>query len=222
MDTYSMSLGKHRTAEEWEMRIQKYKGQPVFPEVPYVDAGREDSNLQIRVLTWRTPAWLQLQTALNSACATIMTAAIHDERIMPVRGYKQLRHAFSHCKKHDLYKGCAAVLSLKQLRQQRLRTWQMCLTSVKSASLGSILENSCFSWGDVGPYKKHRLYYKFLCDVHIGMVCPYGSVVQPLPGSAKWDRQSTSLWKRSTSWKTLFGNCVLGIETDKQAVMMYA
>ena len=103
LDVYSMSLGIDSSAADWARKIALYKGHLVFPKAPIVDAGCDDNGMQFQVLTWRSAKWQQHLASLNATCAAIMHAAMFDQRIMPVKGYKELRHALLHCKGHVVY-----------------------------------------------------------------------------------------------------------------------
>ena len=103
LDAYSMSLSVDNSNAEWARQLALYIGKPSFLKPPEVDAGRDRNNSQVRIHAWRSPIWRKHQDELNAACAALMTAAASDHRIMPVKSYKELRHAFSRCEKHPAF-----------------------------------------------------------------------------------------------------------------------
>lgn len=196
MDLYSMSLGFRRSDADWARKLEAYVGDARWPDKPRANAGRTDSCLQLRVLAWRSPAWLTQQAALNRCCDDIMTAAVVDKDIMPVRGYQELRAAFSHCKKHVRYQQSQAVLHLQQLRSDRQSLWKSCIADVKKACFHSYLSCIDVRRADPSRHLAFRQYFQLLADVEIGQVLlqQHATVVRFTFPDPHWDTKGCFVW----------------------------
>lgn len=191
LDVYAMSLGIVSSGMDCDKKLQLYLGQPEFPLSPIVDRGREDIPLQLRVMVWRSDEWQRHLTAMNAACKAIMEAATQDERIMPVKRYKELRQAFSHCKKHDSYRNPTVVATLELLLLTRPAVWKACVRDVKRTCLHAFVNNRSVARLN---YTSH---VQLLADVRVGYVCPLDGVVDCAIVDPSWDKQARFAWAGS-------------------------
>ena len=188
LDVYSMSLGIDSSPVDWARKIALYKGEAVFPDKPVVDLGRGNDGLQFRMLTWRCPMWQSHLAALNHACSSIVHAAMFDQRIMHVKGYKELRHAFSDCKQHAAYRDSAVVTTLQRLSTERPKVWRACVCAIGQKCLYSFVNNPVLSCTDRSGYRKH------LAEVQIGFVGLAGILVTSRPADLLWDHNYAFAW----------------------------
>lgn len=128
IDHYSLSLGYDVGEKEWAARKAAFFGVPRFPEVPVVDAGRTQLPLQLRLLALRSATWVNFMVELNAACANIMSAAMKDSVIMPIRRYRQDRRAF--CLYIATHVADVNVKRYCNLLQRRTKLWATCVAKV--------------------------------------------------------------------------------------------
>jgi hypothetical protein len=190
---YSMSLGFGMSDRVRERRLEEYKGKLVFPEGPVADWGRNKSPLQVRVHAWRSQPWLAFQTQLNDVCAAIMSAALADEGIMPVRRYREVRGAFIMFVSR--YANSDLVQEYKRLLRMRAHEWRTCLERAENACGHAFCEARLV----VRPadYMTKRRFLAMLQDVHIGYVRLDGKVVKDeCEWDSRWDVFGVCAWRR--------------------------
>ncbi len=186
LDLYGMCLGVQRSEADWAEKREQYIGKPRFPPKPVVEDDCNEGNMQLRVLAWRSAAWQKHQKDLNAICATIMTIAMTDRRIMPVKVYPESRNAFNHCKGHSAYRDSCVVDRLHQLPESRKRLWYHCLSRAKKQCVLSFMNGlgapGCFeSLKHVDQDKCFAL----LANVGAGMVYPLKGLLLFRPQNGK-------------------------------------
>ena len=196
-----MSLGYEVGDKEWERKKEEYLGQPRFPEVAWVDPGRTQLPLQLRVHmhpcmhAWRSNAWREFQSRINKVCHDIGVAANADQSIMPVHRNRQARSAFSlyvtECGKTDL------VLEYRELRRRRVELWRACVKDALADCESSFIDEDIVERPGVRGHVWGTGVTEYLRPVHIGGIQMNGAIGDVWDGDMEWDKKCVYVWQNA-------------------------
>lgn len=91
VDAYGLSMGMEMGRDGWAMRYANYLGKAIWPDVPFIDHGRQLLPLQFRVHVWRCDKWQQYLAELNRVAALVMQVAVGHSIVSPVNRFRQQR-----------------------------------------------------------------------------------------------------------------------------------
>ena len=173
---------------------EEYLGRPRYPEVPWIDPGRTQVPLQVRVHACRSYAWREYQSRINKLCHDIGVAANADKDIMPVHRYRQARSAFSRYVtergKSDL------VQEYIELRRRRVELWSACMKDAVDDCESSFINDDVVH----RPGMRGRNVWgvgltEYLRPVHIGGIQLSGTADDVWHGDMDWDKKGVYVWQ---------------------------